>query len=122
MGDGGHKRSCAHTEPTCVVCAACVLVLLSWHTVANMLYVDQPVGTGLSFTTVDDYADDEAEVDAQFYLFLQNFLALHTSYAGKPLYFSGESHAGEQRVQCCGVWIVQLCSWATRSVCNSRGL
>jgi carboxypeptidase C (cathepsin A) len=52
------------------------------------------VGTGLSYTSTNDYADDEAEVDEQFYLFLQNFLKLHTSYKERPIYFTGESHAG----------------------------
>ena len=84
------RQSSVHTAPHFTLC--------SWQTVANMLYVDQPVGTGLSFTTVDDYADDEAEVDTQFYLFLQNFFKLHTTYADRDLYFSGESHAGEHRV------------------------
>jgi carboxypeptidase D len=60
-----------------------------------VLYVDQPVGTGLSYTSTNDYADDEAEVDEQFYLFLQNFLKLHPSYKERPLYFTGESHAGQ---------------------------
>lgn len=34
----------------------------SWHKAANVMYVDQPVGTGLSFTTNANYADNELEV------------------------------------------------------------
>ncbi|CAN0430791.1 unnamed protein product, partial [Ectocarpus sp. 13 AM-2016] len=34
----------------------------SWHNVANVLYVDQPVGTGLSFTTNGNYADNDLQV------------------------------------------------------------
>ncbi|CAM9554051.1 unnamed protein product, partial [Phaeothamnion confervicola] len=52
----------------------------SWHRTANMLYVDQPVGTGLSFTSTSDYADNEAEVDARFYEFLQTFFSIHKGF------------------------------------------
>lgn len=34
----------------------------SWHNAANVMYVDQPVGTGLSFTTKDNYADNDEQV------------------------------------------------------------
>ena len=34
----------------------------SWHNVANVMYVDQPVGTGLSFTVSDNYAENDIEV------------------------------------------------------------
>ncbi|CAN0181332.1 unnamed protein product [Laminaria digitata] len=71
----------------------------SWHNVANIMYVDQPVGTGLSFTTSDNYADNDIEVDKQFYIFLTKFFDLHSQFKrgdGKtrPLFFTGESHAG----------------------------
>ena len=37
-------------------------LLSSWHNVANVMYVDQPVGTGLSFTTSDSYANNDVQV------------------------------------------------------------
>lgn len=40
----------------------CVYVGDSWHNAANVMYVDQPVGTGLSFTTKANYADNDLEV------------------------------------------------------------
>ncbi|CAM9648366.1 unnamed protein product [Ascophyllum nodosum] len=71
----------------------------SWHTAANVLYVDQPLGTGLSFTTDSNYADNDHQVDEQFYLFLSNFLKLHSYFKtdrnkSRPVFFTGESHAG----------------------------
>lgn len=75
----------------------------SWHkTPAYMLYVDQPVGTGLSFTTSHKYPKNDLEVNQDFYTFLQSFLALHsdkfvneeTNKMHRPFYFTGESHAG----------------------------
>lgn len=38
----------------------------SWHKAANVMYVDQPVGTGLSFTTKGNYADNDLEVCSTF--------------------------------------------------------
>ena len=73
----------------------------SWHTApAYTLYIDQPVGTGLSFTTSGTYPTNDALVNADFYTFLQQFFKLHAdkfvtnNKVNRPVYFSGESHAG----------------------------
>lgn len=47
---------------TFLVSLLCDGKLCSWHKAANVMYVDQPVGTGLSFTTKDNYADNDLEV------------------------------------------------------------
>ena len=74
----------------------------SWHkTPAYMLYVDQPVGTGLSFTTARSYPKNDQEVNADFYAFLNSFFKAHAdkfvteNKVNRPFYFSGESHAGK---------------------------
>jgi carboxypeptidase D len=75
----------------------------SWHKApAYVVYVDQPVGTGLSFTTSDTYPKNDEQVNIDFYYWLQQFLMLHSdvlltpdkSQLKRPFYFSGESHAG----------------------------
>lgn len=73
----------------------------SWHKApAYTLYIDQPVGTGLSFTTNDHYPSNDEEVNIDFYYFLQSFFKLHADKfvtdkkVHRPLFFSGESHAG----------------------------
>jgi carboxypeptidase D len=73
----------------------------SWHKApAFTLYIDQPVGTGLSFTTSNKYPSSDDLVNADFYFFLQSFFKLHAdkfvthSTVSRPFYFSGESHAG----------------------------
>jgi carboxypeptidase D len=85
----------------------------SWHRIpAYVLYVDQPVGTGLSFTKSKTYCKNDLEVDIDFYFFLQEFLHTFSDlmapntgnsngdgdglvrHMKRPLYFSGESHAG----------------------------
>jgi carboxypeptidase C (cathepsin A) len=53
----------------------------SWHNVANMMFVDQPVGTGLSYTVAKDgYATNDDMINDHFYKFLQTFFKLHDRY------------------------------------------
>ena len=75
----------------------------SWHTApAHVVYVDQPVGTGLSFTTTGQYPSNDEQVNQDFYYWLKEFFTLHAelfltpdhSALKLPFYFSGESHAG----------------------------
>ena len=78
----------------------------SWHRIpAWVLYIDQPVGTGFSFTKRGNYCGNDEAVNQDFYAFLQTFLSVYrehfvTKESGKnpvinrELYFSGESHAG----------------------------
>ncbi len=73
----------------------------SWHKAANVLYVDQPVGTGWSFTGKKKYCDDDACINRHMYAFLQSFLRLHKDLllstdgkSSRPVFFAGESQAG----------------------------
>ena len=66
----------------------------SWHKSANLLFLDQPVGTGLSYTNSGTYAKNDNDVNEQFYNFLVNFLKLHENLASRDIYLAGESHAG----------------------------
>jgi carboxypeptidase D len=74
----------------------------SWHKApAYTLYIDQPIGTGLSFTTTKNgYPTNDLEVNTDLYYFLQQFFALHRdkfiikNRLERPFYFSGESYAG----------------------------
>ena len=75
----------------------------SWHkSPAYVVYVDQPVGTGLSFTTTSSYPRNDEQVNQDFYYFLKQFFDLHKdvfllpdgSTLKRPFFFSGESHAG----------------------------
>lgn len=64
----------------------------SWNSNANLLYVDQPTGTGYSYGTGLD--KDEAGVAADMYDFLQQFFSAHSKYAKLPFFTFGESYAG----------------------------
>lgn len=65
----------------------------SWHKLASILYVEEPVGTGFSEGTVDinGYADAAEE----FFSFLENFYKTFPENKGKKLWITGESDAGQ---------------------------
>ena len=62
----------------------------SWHTLTNIIYVEQPVGTG--FTTGKTTITNEKELAAQFMGFWKNFIDTF-SMQGYKVYISGESYA-----------------------------
>ncbi|KYQ91708.1 peptidase S10 family protein [Tieghemostelium lacteum] len=67
----------------------------SWTTVANVLYIDQPVGTGLSYVTNNSgICTTDLEIEQDFYQFLQSFYGIFSNYSKNPLTISGESYAG----------------------------
>lgn len=71
----------------------------SWHRAPSYsLYIDQPVGTGLSYSKSKEWATNDAEVNEYFYGYLTNFFSVHSYLLeGREtvdVYFSGESHAG----------------------------
>lgn len=52
----------------------------SWDEFANLLFVDQPVGTGLSYVDTDSYLHELKEMADQFIVFLEKFFALFPAY------------------------------------------
>uniref|UniRef100_A0A8C0WMN8 Probable serine carboxypeptidase CPVL n=2 Tax=Castor canadensis TaxID=51338 RepID=A0A8C0WMN8_CASCN len=67
-----------------------------WTTTISMLYIDNPVGTGFSFT--DDkkgYAVNEDDVARDLYSALSQFFQLFPEYRKNDFYATGESYAGK---------------------------
>lgn len=67
-----------------------------WTSRFSVLYVDNPVGTGYSFT--DDkkgYARNETDVGRDLLEALLQFFTLFYEYAGNDFYVTGESYAGK---------------------------
>ncbi|KAK2643448.1 hypothetical protein Ddye_025211 [Dipteronia dyeriana] len=66
-----------------------------WDKVSNLLYVDQPTGTGFSYTSDEsDIRHDEAGISNDLYDFLQAFFKEHPQLAKNEFYITGESYAG----------------------------
>ncbi|KAG0305569.1 Cell death protease, partial [Dissophora globulifera] len=64
-----------------------------WHEFANIVFLDQPVGTGLSYTT-QPLLQSLEEITNHFLAFLKAFYAIFPERAQDELYLAGESYAG----------------------------
>ncbi|XP_076951057.1 serine carboxypeptidase II-2-like [Bidens hawaiensis] len=68
----------------------------SWNTVANMLFVESPVGVGYSYsnTSSDITNNGDKRTAADTLQFLLNWLERFPQYKGRDFYIAGQSYAG----------------------------
>ncbi|XP_074602000.1 putative serine carboxypeptidase CPVL [Brevipalpus obovatus] len=67
----------------------------SWASMYSMLYIDQPVGTGFSFTDSEEgYVNNQEEVARDLYHFLQQFFEMFPEQLPNELWITGESYGG----------------------------
>ncbi|KAK8920882.1 Pheromone-processing carboxypeptidase KEX1 [Metarhizium anisopliae] len=67
----------------------------TWNEFANLLFVDNPVGTGFSYVDTNSYIHGLNAMATQFITFLEKFFALFPEYESDDLYIAGESYAGQ---------------------------
>jgi len=67
----------------------------SWDEFANLLFIDQPVGTGFSYVNTDSYLTELDQMAAHMVIFLEKWFALFPEYEHDDLYIAGESYAGQ---------------------------
>ncbi|OKL60290.1 Pheromone-processing carboxypeptidase kex1 [Talaromyces atroroseus] len=67
----------------------------SWDEFANLLFVDQPVGTGFSYVSTNSYLHDLDQVASHMITFLEKWFSLFPEYESDDLYIAGESYAGQ---------------------------
>ncbi|KAK7257673.1 hypothetical protein RIF29_31817 [Crotalaria pallida] len=66
-----------------------------WDQASNILFIDQPTGTGFSYTTnISDLRHDETGVSNDLYDFLQAFFKEHPQFVKNDFFITGESYAG----------------------------
>ncbi|KDR84091.1 hypothetical protein GALMADRAFT_236745 [Galerina marginata CBS 339.88] len=66
-----------------------------WEEYTTMVFVDQPAGTGFSYTGTDKYVHTMEEAQRNFLEFLRNFYLVFPEYKTVDTYFAGESFAGQ---------------------------
>ncbi|KAJ8548152.1 hypothetical protein K7X08_021388 [Anisodus acutangulus] len=67
----------------------------SWTKVANIIFIDQPAGTGYSYAkTAEAYNCNDTLSVTQTFEFLRKWLMDHPEYLKNPLYVSGDSYSG----------------------------
>ena len=85
-----------------------VLNEYGWNSFANLLYVDQPAGTGFSYVSdPSKYDTSEKEISTALWEFLLIFYQKYPQYSQLDLYIIGESYAGHY-VPAIGSFIVRL--------------
>ncbi|KAF2150541.1 carboxypeptidase B-like-like protein [Myriangium duriaei CBS 260.36] len=67
----------------------------SWDEYANLLFVDQPVGTGFSYVDTDSYLHDLDQMASNMMTFLEKYFTVFPDQVTQELYFAGESYAGQ---------------------------
>uniref|UniRef100_H3D906 Carboxypeptidase n=1 Tax=Tetraodon nigroviridis TaxID=99883 RepID=H3D906_TETNG len=68
----------------------------SWVQAASVLFVDNPVGTGFSYTEKSDrYATDVAMVASDMLVLLKHFFTEKTEFQNIPFYIFSESYGGK---------------------------
>ncbi|KAI1289754.1 putative serine carboxypeptidase CPVL [Halotydeus destructor] len=67
-----------------------------WSRKYSTVYIDNPVGTGFSFTKHDaGYATNQTDVASDLFEALQQFFTLFHEYQANDFYVTGESYAGK---------------------------
>jgi len=67
----------------------------SWNSFANIIFVDQPAGTGFSYVdSTFDYDTSEDQIAQDMYMFIQEFYQMYPQYSQLKLFILGESYAG----------------------------
>jgi len=66
----------------------------SWNRKANILFLDQPAGTGFSYGHESDVDSSEGQISTDLYHFMQELVKKYPQYHKSPFYIFGESYAG----------------------------
>ncbi|OMJ23820.1 Pheromone-processing carboxypeptidase KEX1 [Smittium culicis] len=66
----------------------------AWSNLVDVLYVDQPFGTGFSPVPESGTASNYVDADKSMVSFLLRFFSVFPEYKSKKLYIAGESQAG----------------------------
>lgn len=67
----------------------------AWNKVSNLIYVDQPVGSGFSkCVSVFHYETNEEQISENMKHLIDGFLQANPEYKGRDFYITGESYAG----------------------------
>lgn len=67
----------------------------SWHKAGDVVYVDQPAGTGFSYTDQGKWLHDLPDMAFYFLKFMEKYYEIYPEEIDNDIYFAGESYAGQ---------------------------
>ncbi|KAL0422546.1 UNVERIFIED_CONTAM: Serine carboxypeptidase-like 18 [Sesamum latifolium] len=68
----------------------------SWTKIANIIFIDSPVGTGFSYATTPQAYNSNDTISAEHnYSFLRKWLLNHPEFVKNRMYIAGDSHGGK---------------------------
>ncbi|VDO34754.1 unnamed protein product [Haemonchus placei] len=74
--------------------------IATWLQVADMVYVDNPVGAGFSYVDDDSaFTTDVAQIGQDLLAWLRQFLILHSEYRTRPFFIFCESYGGKMSAE-----------------------
>jgi vitellogenic carboxypeptidase-like protein len=68
---------------------------LTWAKKYNVIAIDNPVGSGFSYTKKGGWVTTEEEMRREYYAGLSAFFDLHPEYRTNPIWVTGESYGGK---------------------------
>ncbi|CAG5126179.1 unnamed protein product [Candidula unifasciata] len=68
---------------------------VSWADPFSMLYIDNPVGTGFSYSETNNSKTTQDGYSEELYLFIKQFYLMFPVYYTRELYIGGQSYAGK---------------------------
>ncbi|GAV75573.1 Peptidase_S10 domain-containing protein [Cephalotus follicularis] len=67
----------------------------AWTNIANIIFLDAPVGTGFSYsTTQEGYRSTDTLSSKSTYEFIRKWVTDHPQFSKNPLYIAGDSYSG----------------------------
>lgn len=95
----------------------------SWHLNHNVLYIDNPIGTGHSFTAYDaGYSKNQNDIGANLYNVLQQFLLVFPELRENPFYITGEDYGGKYVVALAYTILKNTPTFTKQTKVNLQGL
>ncbi|KAI5950123.1 hypothetical protein KGF54_005271 [Candida jiufengensis] len=67
----------------------------TWHKSGDIIFVDQPAGTGFSYTDQDKYLHDLDDMAFYFLKFMEKYYEVFPQDLENDIYLAGESYAGQ---------------------------
>ncbi|ORX38931.1 Alpha/Beta hydrolase protein [Kockovaella imperatae] len=67
----------------------------AWNSVANVIYLDQPIGVGFSYADGSEEVSDSHAAAEDVYAFLSLFISQFRKYSKQDFHVAGESYAGQ---------------------------